>query len=53
LEFRNRLVRAVVTPGQKRQEPEGCWFDYPLYSYHKPYGTAFALLALGACRKGQ
>src|SRR5439155_16509564 len=35
-----------------RQEPEGCWFDYPLYSYHKPYGTAFALLALGGCRKG-
>jgi hypothetical protein len=36
-----------------RQEPEGCWFDYPLYSYHKPYGTAFALMALGCCRKGE
>jgi hypothetical protein len=34
-----------------RQEPEGCWFDYPLYSYHKPYGTAFALMTLGCCRK--
>jgi hypothetical protein len=28
------------------QESDGSWFDYPLYSYHKPYGTAFALLSL-------
>ncbi len=33
------------------QEPDGSWFDYPLYSYHKPYGTAFALLALECCKK--
>jgi hypothetical protein len=32
-------------------EDDGSWFDYPLYSYHKPYGTAFALLALECCRK--
>ena len=36
----------------KRQEQDGSWFDYPLYSYHKPYGTAFALLALEHCRQG-
>jgi hypothetical protein len=34
----------------KRQEQDGSWFDYPLYSYHKPYGTAFALLTLDRCR---
>lgn len=28
------------------REPDGSFWDYPLYSYHKPYGTAFALLAL-------
>lgn len=28
------------------QDPDGSWFDYPLYGYHKPYGTAYALLAL-------
>ncbi|MCO8124325.1 hypothetical protein NHH03_21470 [Stieleria sp. TO1_6] len=33
-----------------RQEPNGCWWDYPLYDYHRPYGTAFALLTLNRCR---
>lgn len=28
------------------RQPDGSYWDYPLYSYHKPYGTAFALLAL-------
>ncbi|MFH2000342.1 MAG: hypothetical protein ABIK28_11715 [Planctomycetota bacterium] len=27
-------------------QPDGSFWDYPLYSYHKPYGTAFALIAL-------
>ncbi|MAI73890.1 MAG: hypothetical protein CMM01_23735 [Rhodopirellula sp.] len=35
----------------KRQEQDGSWFDYPLYSYHKPYGTAFALLTLEHCKQ--
>ena len=32
------------------QEKDGSWWDYPLYRYHQPYGTAFALLTLGKCR---
>ena len=28
------------------RQPDGSFWDYPLYSYHKPYGTAFALIAL-------
>ncbi|HNQ89913.1 MAG TPA: terpene cyclase/mutase family protein [Verrucomicrobiota bacterium] len=28
------------------QEKDGSWWDYPLYDYHQPYGTAFALMAL-------
>lgn len=28
------------------QEPDGSWWDYPLYGYYKAYGTAFALMTL-------
>ena len=28
------------------RQPDGSYWDYPLYSYHKPYGTAYALLTL-------
>lgn len=28
------------------QEKDGSWWDYPLYDYHQPYGTAYALSAL-------
>lgn len=33
------------------QEADGSWWDYPFYNYHKPYGTAFALMSLVQCRK--
>ena len=33
-----------------RQEKDGSWWDYPLYDYHQPYGTAFALMTLGRCQ---
>ncbi len=32
-----------------RQEKDGSWWDYPLYDYHQPYGTAFALMTLNRC----
>ena len=32
-----------------RQEKDGSWWDYPLYDYHQPYGTAFALMTLKRC----
>jgi hypothetical protein len=35
------------------QEADGSWWDYPFYNYHKAYGTAFALMSLGGCRKEQ
>jgi hypothetical protein len=35
------------------QEKDGSWWDCPIvYNYHKPYGTAFALMALSRCEKG-
>ncbi|MDH3582912.1 MAG: hypothetical protein OER86_01715, partial [Phycisphaerae bacterium] len=33
------------------QEADGSWWDYPLYDYHQPYGTAFALRCLQRTRK--
>ncbi|MEX0585904.1 MAG: hypothetical protein WD176_04635 [Pirellulales bacterium] len=33
-----------------RQEKDGSWWDFPLYDYHQPYGTAFALMTLHRCR---
>ncbi|MFV2067478.1 MAG: hypothetical protein ACC645_10895 [Pirellulales bacterium] len=32
------------------QEADGSWWDFPLYDYHQPYGTAFALMTLVRCR---
>ncbi len=34
----------------KLQEADGSWWDFPLYDYHKQYGTAFALMSLSRCR---
>ena len=32
-----------------KQEKEGSWWDFPLYNYHRQYGTAFAVMALQRC----
>jgi hypothetical protein len=45
-DFRQRL-RAHVLP---HQEPDGSWWDYHMFGYHKPYGTAFAIMTLLRCR---
>jgi len=37
------LVRDVIA---RLQDPDGSWWDFPLYGYHKAYGTAFALMTL-------
>ncbi|QJE96596.1 hypothetical protein [Luteolibacter luteus] len=34
-----------------RQEKDGSWWDYPLYDYHQPYGTGYALMAMSWCQK--
>jgi hypothetical protein len=36
-------LRAAILPFQ---ESDGSWWDYAMYGYHKPYGTALALLAI-------
>lgn len=32
------------------QEKDGSWWDYPLYNYHKFYGTGYALFAISRVR---
>ena len=34
-----------------QQEKDGSWWDYPLYNYHQPYGTAMAVMSLVHCRE--
>jgi hypothetical protein len=45
--YQDHLARILMAV----QEEEGSWWDYPLYNYHRPYGTAFALMSLRRCRK--
>jgi hypothetical protein len=44
-EFRPHMARLMLD----RQEQDGSWWDYPLYDYHQPYGTAYALMTLIRC----
>jgi hypothetical protein len=32
------------------QEADGSWWDFPMWDYHKPYGTAFAIMTLLDCK---
>ncbi|HSU66625.1 MAG TPA: hypothetical protein VLJ39_07125 [Tepidisphaeraceae bacterium] len=42
-----RLVAAVLP----HQEPDGSWWDYAMWDFHKPYGTAFAVMTLLRCEQ--
>ena len=44
-EYRQMLAKIIT----KHQEPNGCWWDYTLYSYHQQYGTGYALMTLQRC----
>ena len=43
---RRRFSPALAEAVFVTRQPDGSFWDYPLYSYHKPYGTAYALIAL-------
>ena len=40
--YRSMLAEIILG----HQEPNGCWWDFPMYNYHRQYGTAFALMTL-------
>lgn len=42
---RGRLASFILP----HQEEDGSWWDYSMFSYHKPYGTAYAVMALLRC----
>jgi hypothetical protein len=44
--FAQSLARILID----RQDPDGSWWDYPMWGYHKPYGTAYAVMTLLRCR---
>lgn len=33
-----------------KQEEDGSWWDFGMWDFHKPYGTAYALMTLKRCR---
>jgi hypothetical protein len=45
--YRDQLAHVLL----RLQEKDGSWWDFPMYDYHQQYGTAFALMALGHCRR--
>ncbi len=48
-EDRERFWPPVVRAILKTRQPDGSFWDYPLYGYHKFYGTGYALIALSRC----
>lgn len=46
-QFIPHLARHII----EKQEKDGSWWDYPLYDYHQPYGTGYALTTLSRLRK--
>ncbi len=42
-----QMLAGIILP---LQEKDGSWWDFPLYSYHQAYGTAFAVMTLARCR---
>jgi len=50
-EHHARYAKTLAQILLERQEKDGSWWDYPLYAYHQPYGTGYALMALSWCRE--
>lgn len=41
-------MKSIILP---LQEGDGSWWDYAMWDYHKPYGTAYAVMILLRCEK--
>jgi hypothetical protein len=52
-EDQKQLWPALIDGVMYCHQPDGSFWDYPLYSYHKPYGTGFAVLALSRALEAQ
>ncbi|MFD2255837.1 hypothetical protein ACFSSA_04030 [Luteolibacter algae] len=49
-EKQKQYAQELATLILSKQEKDGSWWDYPLYDYHQPYGTGYALMALAWCK---
>ena len=49
-ELRGKYAQQLADWIVPLQETDGSWWDYAMWDYHKPYGTAFALMTLLECR---
>lgn len=45
-EYGQKLAGVGILP---YQEPDGSWWDFAMWDFHKPYGTAFAVMTLLRC----
>jgi hypothetical protein len=48
---RPRHAKLVAASVLKSRQPDGSFWDYPLYGYHKFYGTGYALMTLARCKR--
>ncbi len=51
-EKRREHQRNIGRHVRRMQEKDGSFWDYQLFSYHKVYGTGYALIALARCLPG-
>lgn len=51
-EDRREFMPFVAEAILKTRQPDGSFWDYPTYDYHKYYGTGYALIALARCPPG-
>lgn len=49
LKYYQHLAQTMMA----KQEKDGSWWDYPLYDYHQPYGTGYALTVMARARAQQ
>jgi len=50
-EAKEKYAKVVADGVLKYQESDGSWWDFTMWNYHKPYGTAFAVMTLRRCIK--
>jgi hypothetical protein len=49
-EAKEKYAKVVADGVLKYQESDGSWWDFPMWDFHKPYGTAFAVMTLRRCK---
>ena len=52
-EARAEYARQIAGNVLPHQEEDGSWWDYAMWDFHKPYGTAFAIMTLLRCEKAE